>query len=359
MSDHGQIAVVDISEDKKFSTNVAKMLGIQPHKTTVTKFADGETKIKIEQSVRGKDVYVFVTYQPDIGEHFYELMNAALACQSGGKAARLNVVMNYCYGMRGERVTGPRESAQAVVVARALYAMGVDQVLTTGLHNEAVPSIFQAVGEKGGIPVEHLSFEPLAGNYTANTITQQKIENSTMASPDVGGTKRVERVRTIVEKTYNLPIELAIAYKARTGDDKTEVLKVIGDVKDRTVFIYDDVAGTLGTIRSAVHAIKENGAKEIYIMEIHPVLSKGYEKDLELVCNDDTVKEIVFGNTIPLKGLALTHPKVRTIPLEPLVSEAIERMNLDHSMSELHNPQEIRKIYEKWNLMSNPKYVKF
>jgi len=359
MNSHGPIAIVDISDDKKFSTNVAKMLGILPHKTTVSKFADGETKIKIEQSVRGRDVYVFVTYQPPIGEHFYELLNTAIACQSGGKAARLNVVMNYCYGMRGERVTGPRESAQAVVVARALYAMGVDQVLTIGLHNEAVPSIFQATGERGGIPVEHLSFEPLAGNYTANKISTNKIVKATMGSPDVGGTKRTESVRTIVEKTYNIPIELAIAYKARTADDKTEVLKVIGDVKDRTVFLYDDVGGTLGTIRSATNAFKENGAKEIYIIEIHPVLSKGYEKDLEIVCNDDAVKEIVFGNTMPLKGMSITHPKVHTIPLEPLISEAIQRMNLDHSMSELHNPQEIKKIYEKWALMTDPKNVQF
>lgn len=359
MSDHGPIAIVDISDDKKFSTNVAKMLGIQPHKTIVSKFADGETKIKIEQSVRGRDVYVFITYQPPIGEHFYELMNSAIACQSGGKAARLNVVMNYCYGMRGERVTGPRESAQAVVVARALYAMGVDQVLTIGLHNEAVPSIFQAVGERIGVPLEHLSFEPLAGNYTANVINERKIKQSAMASPDVGGAKRVERVRAIVEKTYNLPIELAIAYKARIGDDQTEVLKVIGEVKDRTVFVYDDIAGTIGTIKAAVQSIKEAGAKEIYIIEIHPVLSKGFETELEKLCNDDIVKEIVFANTIPLKGPALTNPKVRTIPLEPLVSEAIERMNLDHSMSELHNPHEIRKIYEKWNLMSNPKYIQF
>lgn len=357
MNSHGPIAIVDISDDKKFSTNVAKMLGIQPHITKVSKFADGETKTKIEQSVRGKDVYLFVTYQPPVGEHFYELMNAAIACQSGGKAARLNVVMNYCYGMRGERITAPRESAQAVVVARALYAMGVDQILTIGLHNEAVQSIFQAVGEKGGIPLEHLSFEPIAGNYTADVILKEKIKLATMASPDVGGTKRVEKARTIVEKTYNLPIELAIVYKARTGDDQIEVMKVIGDLRDRTVFIYDDIGGTLKTIRSGVDAMKESGAKEIYIIEIHPVLSKGFETELEKLCNDDVVKEIVFGNTIPLKGLAITHPKVKTKPLEPLVSEAIQRMNLDHSMSELHNPQEIRKIYEKWNLMSNPKYV--
>jgi ribose-phosphate pyrophosphokinase len=344
MSAYGQIAIVDVSPDKEFSTNVAKLLNLEPHNTQVDKFKDSETNIRIEQSVRGKDVYIFQSYIPPIGERLYELHNAVSATQSGGEASRVTAVMPYCFGMRGERATGARQSTQAVVVARQLYAMGVDKVITVGLHSEAVQSIFLAVGEKEGIKVEHLEFEPLAASYIIKTAQERNYRNIVIASPDVGGTKRVRKTRSIVVKNSNLDARIAIGDKYRQKQDEAEILEIIGDVRGKQVFLYDDIGDTLGTISGAVQAIKERGAQGIYLMFIHPVLGQGYERNLKQLCDDRFVKEIVFSDTIPLKEIALKCDKVRTIAIEPFIAEAIKRINADKSMSELHKYNEIMGI---------------
>ncbi len=352
MSNYGKIAIVDVSQDQEFSSKVAKLVGVSPHKTIVDKFKDGETNIQIAESVRGRDVYIFQSYTTPIGERLYELLNGISATQSGGDASRITVVMPYCFGMRGERPTGPRQSTQAVVVARTLYAMGVDKIITVGLHTESIGSIMLAIGERG-VKVEHLSFDPLAANYIINTAKEHNLRNIVIASPDAGGTKRIREVRKIVDKHSNLKVDLAIGDKQRRQHDQTEVLQIIGDVKGKSVFIYDDIGDTLGTLCGATQAIKSYGASEIFIVHVHPVFGKGYEKNLERLCDDKFVKQIVFGNTVPIKEDALAYEKLNTIPVQPFVAEAIKRINADRSMSELHNYEEIMKIYEECEIPFN------
>lgn len=352
MSNYGKIAIVDVSPDNAFSQHVAKLVDVPPHQTLVDKFKDGETNIRIAESVRGRDVYIFQSYTPPIGERLYELLNGISATQSGGDANRVTVVMPYCFGMRGERPTGPRQSTQAVVVARTLYAMGVDKVITVGLHTESVGSIMLAAGERG-VKVEHLSFEPLAANYIINTAKEHNLKNIVIASPDAGGTRRIREVRRIVDKYSDLKVDLAIGDKQRRQHDQSEVLQIIGDVKGKSVFLYDDIGDTLGTLCAAVQAIKSYGASEVFIINVHPVFGKGYERNLDALCEDRRVKEIVFGNTIPLKEEALLCPKLRIVPIEPFIAEAIKRINQDQSMSELHHYKEIMKIFEECPITFN------
>jgi len=360
MKDHEEpvgyrpIAIVDVSPDKGFSSKIAKLVGVEPHSTEVAKFKDGETNIKIAQSVRGRDVYIFQSYVPPIGERLYELLNGISATQSGGDASRITTVMPYCFGMRGERATGPRESTQAVVVAKALSAVGANKALVVGLHSEAVQSIFLAAG----IKVEPLTFEQLAANYIINTSKEHNYQHVVLASPDVGGAKRIRRLRDIVAEQYpQLHTDIAIGDKQRKQPDKPEIVDIVGDVKGSVVFLYDDIGDTLGTLKGIVHAIKSRHAQSIYLVNIHPVLGQGYEKNLDVLCNERFVKEIVFGNTIPIKEEALECPKLRIIPLEPFVAEAIKRINADRSMSELHNYEEIMKIYEACPLHFNGRSV--
>lgn len=357
MSNYGPIAIVDVSPDKRFSARVAELLSVKPNPTEVAKFKDGETNIRIKEGVRGKDVYIFQSYMPEpfrqgdkdvkgIGERVYELLNAINATQSGGEARRITAVTPYCFGMRGERPTGPRQSTQAVVVAKALGAMGLDKLLTVGLHTESVQSIFLATGEKG-VKVEHLSFEPIAANYIINTAKKYKQTHIVIASPDTGGTKRARQVRAIVDGHSDISVDLAIGDKQRRQHDKAEILEIIGDVRGKDVYLYDDMGDTMNTLYGAAQAIKERGAKSIYLVLIHPVLGKNYEQNLDKLCNDRFIKEIVFGNTIPIKERALKCPKLRMVPLEPFVAEAISRINHDQSMSELHDYDKIMELYEK------------
>lgn len=364
MSNYGNIAIVDVSPNKEFSSDVGKLIEVTPHNTLVDKFKDGETNIKIEESVRGRDVYIFQSYTPPIGERVYELLNGISATQSGGDARRVTVVMPYCFGMRGERPTGPRQSTQSVVVARALYAMGVDKVITVGLHTDAIGSIMLATGEKG-VKLEHLAFEPLAANYIMKTAAEHKLRNIVIASPDTGGTKRIREVRRIIdkysrgviEKDRSIDVDLAIGDKQRRHHDRTEILEIIGDVKGKSVFLYDDIGDTLGTLYGAVQAIKGRGASELFLVMVHPVLGQGYERNLEKLCNDKFVKEIVFSNTIPIKEHALECDKLRIIPVQPFVAEAIKRVNQDLSMSELHHYKEIVKLFEDCPIKFNGRNV--
>lgn len=352
---HGGIGILDIAPDKAraFSLNVARYLDAGSKgpsvaiPVTVKKFDDGETDIHIEDSLRGRDVYLFQSYMKPLGERKYEFENAVSAARSGGGAERIIGVWPYCFGMRGERQTRARQSVPIEVWARSAYAMGVEQIITIGLHTDVIKTIFRSVGDRGGIRIEDLPFEPLAANYIITTAKDKGLDDIVIASPDAGGTKRAEGVLNLVYANSLLAPELAIGHKYRGPNGKTEARRVIGDVKGRSVFVYDDVLGTLGTIKGAVSMIEEHGAREIYLIFIHPVFAGGSERNLEALAGNPKVKEIVVGNTIPLPDFALKCPKVRQIPLEPFVAEAIHRINGNDSMSKLHEYDKIVSLYTK------------
>lgn len=352
---HGGIGILDIAPDRAraFSLKVAQCLdaGVKGSSVsipvTVKKFEDGETDIHIESSVRGRDIYVFQSYIAPLGERKYEFENAVSAARSGGGAERIIGVWPYCFGMRGERQTKARQSVPIEVWARSAYAMGVEQIVTIGLHTDVIKTIFRSVGDRGGIQIEDLPFEPLAANYVITTAKDRGLDDIVIASPDAGGTKRAESVLRLVSANSVLTPDLALGHKYRGPNGRTEARRVIGDVKGKSVFVYDDVLGTLGTIRGAAAMIEEHGAKEIYLIFIHPVFANGSERNLDLLAANQCVKEIVVGNTIPLPDFALKCPKVRQIPLEPFVAEAIHRINGNDSMSELHRYDKIVSLYKK------------
>lgn len=353
MSVYGNIAIVDSSplEARAFSHKVSLLLALSEHDGKVSKFADGETKIVIDRSVRGDDAYLFQSYLPPIGERLYELQNMTSACRTGGQAARVTAVLPYCFGQRGERPTRARESIPAAVVARTLYSVGIDKVLTAGLHTDAIQTIFDVVGDRG-IKVEHLEFQPLAANYALRVARQNRYRHLVFGSPDSGGTKRARNLRKVVmskKGRMRLESSIAMADKYRTDDDKAEVEELAGDVKGRPVILYDDIGDTLGTIKGAVELYARHGAGPIHVVLIHPVLGSGFEKNLDAIVAHSSVAEVVFGNTLPLKAKARALDKVKIIPLEPFFAQAIKRLNLDESLSEMHDYDKVMKIYQGYN----------
>lgn len=326
------IAILDLSQDREFSNNVAKLLNTEPFSIDMKKLKDGETSLTIRENVKGKDVYIFQNYTPPIGERLYELLSAVNAAH---EAKSITAVMPYCFGMRGEKQTEPQRAISAAVVAHSLKAMGVSNVITIGLHSAAVERIFA----EAGITIAHLTFNNLAASFVINAASQENNHTIVIASPDAGGAQRVRETKDIIANSSGLAASLAIGEKRRPEADKTEILGITGEVKGKTVFLYDDIGDTLGTIHGAVQAIKKRDAKETYLLMIHPVLGQGFEPRLQDLCDDPFVKEIVFGNTIPLKSIAKTYRKIRTIPLEPLFAEAIRKASTLISSRSAHEQQ--------------------
>ncbi|MBS3147340.1 ribose-phosphate diphosphokinase [Candidatus Woesearchaeota archaeon] len=354
---HSPIAIIDASptEARIFSKRIASLIDLQEHDGKVSKFKDGETKIVIDQSVRGHDAYLFQAYMPQIGERLYELQNMTSACRTGGQAAKVTAVMPYCFGQRGERPTRARESVPAAVVARTLYSVGIRKVLTTGLHTDAIQTIFDVVGDDG-IKVEHLEFQPLAANYSLRVAKERGYSHLAFGSPDSGGTKRARNLRKVVMSKrgdLELTSSIATADKYRADDDVVEVEELAGDVAGKPVILYDDIGDTLGTIKGAVELYAKHGAGPIHVVLIHPVLGDGYERNLESIVNNHCVAEVVFGNTLPLKPLARSLDKVKIVPLEPFFAQAIRRLNKDESISELHDYDQIMGIYREYSTNVN------
>lgn len=362
MGQYGKIAIVDVSADKSFSRNVAKILEIRPHDVKVETFPDSDKKLIVEPSVRGNDVFIFSHYVEPVRENFSLLTDAAYACQQGGKARRLTAVMPYCYGSRGERATRSREAVPIIKVIRELHAAGIENVITMGLHAEAVTTMFELVG----INVEHLPFEDLAANYIIRTARENGYRRVAIASPDFGGSKRLELLEKILyNQNKGLLGELVLGRKQRNGTASTEHKGFVGDVKGQVVFVYDDIGDTLGTAEGLVKAAKAGGAEGAYVIFIHSVSGtpedpekESYKPRLERLCKDEFVRQIVFGNTIPLKSDVAEHEKVRTIPVEPFFAEAIRRSSGDNSMSELREYGNIMAVYDGCRIKLNGKNLK-
>ena len=355
MSFYGPIAIVDVSPEnaRPFSQNIANLLGVRCHPISLNKFGDGETNILIDKSVRGEDVYIFQSYQPPIGERMYELELAVSAAKSGGVARRITAVLPYCFGMRGERQTKPRQSLPIDVVIKNLSRMKVQSAITVGLHEDSISTMFGLLD----IKLEHLMFEPLAAAYMIDTARRAGYSEFIIASPDIGGMKRAGRVRDHVALNSNLRTRLVAGDKYRTGQDQVEIAAFTAPLHGQPIIFYDDIGGTLGTIDDAVKLAKKEGAKEAYVVLIHPVLADGFQPKLEKLCGDSFVREILFSNTIPLKGLASIDPKIKTLPLEHLVAATIRNMNRDESMSNMHKYEAICELYKPFGLFSQPSYV--
>jgi len=359
MGAYGPLAIVDVSPDnaRSFSQNVARYLGITPHPTRVSKFKDGETNVVIDQTMRDHDVYLFQSYIEPLGERKTELKYGASAVRSGGDVKRTNAVLPYCFGMRGDRQTEARQSVPIEVFIRDLYGMGIQNVVTVTLHNDTLETAFRTTGDQKGIKVEQLHFEPLAARYIINDATNNGYKRIGIVSPDTGGAKRCEKVADLVTHYSSIEVVLAAGLKTRTEHDKAKITGLMGRVGRLPAYLYDDIGDTFGTIADAKRVVKRASAAELSVIAVHPVMGNGYEKPFDSLCDDPFVRQIVFGNTLPLKGRATNDPKVHTIPLEPLVADALRAMNQSLSMSKLHEYTYIAKLYdslEQKNLVQNP-----
>ncbi len=229
-------------------------------------------------------------------------------------AGRITAVMPYYGYARQDRKSQPRVPISARLVADLLTATGINRVLTIDLHAGQIQGFFN-------IPVDHLYAAPVIADY----VRKEYLNDVVIVSPDAGG---VERARAFAKR---LNASLAIIDKRREKENVSEVMNVIGDVKDKDAIVFDDLIDTAGTITNAVSALKDNGAKKVIAASAHAVLS-GPALDK---INESRLEEVIVTNTIPMDDKKSACKKLTVLSVAPLLGEAIKRIHEETSVSSL------------------------
>lgn len=343
------IRIFDASDTSNLSKQVCNLIGIKPGRSTCAKFRDKDTDTDIGESVRGKDIYVFQYYVPPIGERLYELDLILNGLIGGGYPERSTVVLPFAFGSRADRRTKPRQPINSVVIAQNLKARNVNRILTLGIHNDMIGSIYDALN----IGFDNLDFEDLAAHYILEH-SKKPLDNITIGSPDVGGASRCRSLIKILRENGKTEPKLAICDKYRPKPNESKITYVIGDVEGRDVILYDDIGDTMGSVVKAAEAIKNQGAKSISAILIHPVLSEkekdnnGAKENIDYAFEKGYLDEIVFSNSLPIKPFVKEYKdKIKVINVAPLFAEAIRRLHNNESISALHDYKGVLEQYKR------------
>jgi len=293
---------------------IARYLGIELSEIEIKKFKDGEISVKILENVRSVDVFLIQSTSNPANDNIMELLLMVDAAMRAS-AQRITAVIPYYGYARQDRKVEPRVPISAKLVANMLQAAGVDRILTMELHSDQIQGFFD-------IPVDNLFASPLVIEY----VKELNLHNPTVVSPDTGG---AERARFLAR---NIGAELAIVDKRRPEPNKSEVMNIIGEesVKNHNCILIDDMIDTAGSITQAAHALREKGAKDIYCIATHAVLSENATEKLKKA----NFKEIILTNTIDISERKLL-PNMKILSMAPLFGEAIRRIHNGESVSSL------------------------
>ena len=316
----GELKLLSGNANPKLSESIAKALGVELGESEIEKFSDGEIKIKINESIRGKDVYIVQPTSYPTNDNLMELLIMVDACRRAS-AGYINAIIPYYGYARQDRKTRGREPITAKLVANLLTIAGVDRIITMDLHAGQIQGYFD-------IPVDHFSAIRLLSSYFTD-MAYDKPDDFVVVSPDLGGVRRAR------EFSDYLKLPIAIIEKRRPMPNVSEVMSVIGDFKGKHAILVDDMVDTAGTITNAANYLIENGAKDVYIAATHGVFSgKAIER-----LSDSSVKEVIITNTIELpKEKQLD--KIKQLEVGPLLAEAIHRINTYESISGLFDDEE-------------------
>ena len=297
----------------ELSGEIAEHLKLPAGRIRLSRFSDGETYCQILENVRGADVFLLQPTSPPVNEHIMELL-LMIDATKRSSAERITAVLPYYGYARQERKDKPRVPISAKVVADLLVAAGADRVLTMDLHAPPIQGFFD-------IPVDHLFATPVLLEYLEGL----NLKDLTIVSPDAGG---VERARAYGKR---LKAGIAIVDKRRGEENRPEVMHLIGDVRDRTALIVDDIIDTAGTLMGTVQALRDNGARRVLACFTHPVLSGPALERIATIGLD----ELIVTNTIPLSPAARQEGNIRVLTVAPLLAEAIRRIHIHASVSSL------------------------
>jgi ribose-phosphate pyrophosphokinase len=290
---------------------IAAYVGVSLGEATVTSFPNGETFVKINENIRGRDVYIVQPSAPPTNQNLMELLIMIDAARRAS-AMRITAVMPFYGYARQDRKDQPRVPITAKLVANLLVASGANRILCMDLHAQQIQGFFD-------IPVDHLYAAPVLYRY----LSSLKLDNLAVVSPDVGGMKMASAYSQL------LHAELAIVAKRRTSATSVESQYLVGDVKDRDVLLVDDLTETAGTLAAAAKLVKAHGARSIRAAVSHCLLAEMAIKRLQ----ESAIDELITTNSTvvkPIPGFKLTVLSVANI-----LGEAIKRINGGESVSSL------------------------
>jgi ribose-phosphate pyrophosphokinase len=313
MNDSRTLLVFSGRANQPLAEDICRYLNIPLGRTVIKDFADKEIYVRIEENVRGGDIFVI---QPTCSPGNTNLMELLIIIDAlkRSSANRITAVIPYFGYARQDRKDQPRVPISAKLVADLISTAGTDRVLTMDLHAGQIQGFFN-------IPVDHLYALPVLLDY----ITKQKVIDLVVVSPDAGG---VERARAFAKR---LQANLAIIDKRREGPNQTQVMNIIGDVAGKSALLLDDMIDTAGTIVKGAQACLDKGAREVWTACTHAVLTGPALDRIQQSC----LKQVIVTNSIPLRGKEQICPKLHQLSVAPLLGEAIRRIHEDESVSSL------------------------
>ena len=306
-----EMKVFSGSANRELALRICGYIGVPLGQATISSFPDGETYVRIEENIRGHDVFIIQPTCPPTNQHLMELLIMVDAARRAS-ADRITAVIPFFGYARQDRKDQPRVPITAKLVANLLLASGVDRVLTMDLHAQQVQGFFD-------IPVDHLYSLPVLIKYLRQRLTRKTV----VVSPDVGGLKMASAY------AHALGANLAIVAKERRSATETDALYLIGEVEDRDVLLVDDLTETAGTLTSAAELVRKRGALEIYAGVSHAVLVDVAIPRLQ----KSKIEELITTNSTPVR--AVDGFKTTVLCVSELLGEGMKRIHNDESVSSL------------------------
>ena len=302
------------TSNPRLCSDIAKNLKLKLVNTNIRRFADDEIYVEINENIRGNTIFVIQSTSNPANDNLMELLICIDALKRSS-AKNITAVIPYFGYARQDRKVVPRTSISAKLVSNLITKAGADRVVTVDLHAGQIQGFFD-------IPVDNLFATPIFARHARKKIKSKKV---ICVAPDVGGTERARALGKL------LGVGLAIVDKRRPKPGQSKVMNVIGDVKDQTCIIVDDIIDSGGTIVNAAKALKGRGAKEVYVYITHGVLSGEAVKKIK----HSVIKNLVITDTIDNGEKIKNIKNIEVLPISALMGEAIKRISNSTSVSDL------------------------
>ncbi len=297
----------------ELAKKIADRLYINLGDAEVGRFSDGEISVKVNENVRGSDVFIIQSTCAPTNDNLMELIVMVDALRRAS-AGRITAVIPYFgYARQDRRVRSARVPITSKVVADFLSSVGVDRVLTVDLHAEQIQGFFD-------VPVDNVFGTPVLLEH----LKLQEFHNPVVVSPDIGGVVRARALAKLLND-----IDLAIIDKRRPRANESQVMHIIGDIQDRDCVIVDDMIDTGGTLCKAAEALKKNGARRVFAYATHPVFSGNAYENIR----DSQIDKVIVTDSIPLTAEMKSLDKVHQLTLSGMLSEALRRVSNEESIS--------------------------
>jgi ribose-phosphate pyrophosphokinase len=307
-----KLAVFTGNAHPQLAKKICKILKVSLGKALISRFSEGEIRVKINDNVRGKDVFLIQPTSPPPNENMMELLIMTDALRRAS-ARRITAVLPYFGYARQDRKDQPRVPITAKLIANLVTVAGVDRVLTMDLHAGQIQGFFD-------IPMDHL----FAVNVFVEYLQKLRLKDLVVVSPDVGG---IKMARAYAKR---LTAGLAIVDKRRINPEESEVMHILGEIKNKNAVIVDDLIATGGSLLEAAEALRQQGARKTYAAVTHPVLSANAVEKI----GRSSLEKLLVTDTIPLADYQ-RHPKIVVLSVAGLLAEAIKRIHNEESVSSL------------------------